>query len=188
LGRDSDPLRRAFAPLIGLPAWLVRKGYGSFLTLEFGQPHLRVREPIVADLTSSDTVRKSLARRRVRVRGDWHLLIRCHWRVLSNDVQVGSSEASDEKIDAAAHEIDGQLLSYVEIGPSKGISAFGFDHGAILQTWPYDDDDNHEQWLLYMKSGDVFAYRADGCYCVGPGNQKKEESVWLPLGSAARTP
>jgi hypothetical protein len=35
----------AFSKIYGLPAWQVRKGVGSFLTLEFGEPHLQIRAP-----------------------------------------------------------------------------------------------------------------------------------------------
>src|SRR5215213_6024148 len=93
---DGDPLRRAFAPLIGLAAWSVRIGHGSFLTLEFGTPHLSVREPIVAKPGASEKVRKALARRRVRPVGEWHLWIYCwHWRVWSEGAEIACSESPD---------------------------------------------------------------------------------------------
>jgi hypothetical protein len=75
LSSDGDPLRRAFAPVTGLPAWNVRKGHGSFLTLEFGKPHLVVRQPIVAAPEASDEVRTALRHRSVYPHGEWHLWI-----------------------------------------------------------------------------------------------------------------
>jgi hypothetical protein len=42
--------------------------------------------------------------------------------------------------------------------------------------------------MLYMKFGDVFSYRADGCYSLCPGKQRDDEKTWLPLpplGSSA---
>jgi hypothetical protein len=38
----------AFLPLIGRFAWSVRNSFGTYLTMEFGSPHLHVRDPIVA--------------------------------------------------------------------------------------------------------------------------------------------
>jgi hypothetical protein len=32
--------------ILGKPCWNVKRGHGSFLTLEFGQPHLVVWEPL----------------------------------------------------------------------------------------------------------------------------------------------
>lgn len=45
---ETDPVGSVFAPLIGLPAWNVQKGQGSFLTFDFGAPHLSITEPIAA--------------------------------------------------------------------------------------------------------------------------------------------
>jgi hypothetical protein len=93
LGTNSDPLRQTFAPLIGLPAWFVRKGYGSSLTMEFGNPHLEIRQPKAASPQVSDQVRRALARRLVLPRGDWHLWIYCcHWRVLAEDREIACSK------------------------------------------------------------------------------------------------
>ena len=40
-----NAVEAAFQPVLGLPCWGVQCGYGSFLTLEFGQPRLEVVEP-----------------------------------------------------------------------------------------------------------------------------------------------
>jgi hypothetical protein len=181
MGPQFDPLTEAFKPLIGLPAWFVRKGQGSFLTLEFGKPHLRIREPIEASPEASERVRRSLARRHVAPAGEWHLWIYCcHWVVLSGEAEISSSESSDRKIRSAVQELDGQRLVAVAVDPTKGTSAFRFDLGVSIQTQP-DGHDIDEQWMLYMKSGDVFTYRSDGCFALGPGTASSDELVWRPL-------
>ncbi|RIJ76775.1 hypothetical protein D1871_10435 [Nakamurella silvestris] len=38
-----------FAPMIGLPCWLVRRGHGSFVTLEFGSPQLTIAAERASD-------------------------------------------------------------------------------------------------------------------------------------------
>jgi hypothetical protein len=178
---QSDPLYRAFAPLVGLPAWQVRRGHGSFLTLEFGAPHLKIREPKVAPPDMDEQVAAQFRRRLVIPRGEWHLWIYCcHWRVLSGGEEVAWSEASDDEIGAAAKELDGQLLTAAEADPAQGTSAFEFDLGATLQTWPYGSGDD-TQWMLYMPSGDVFSYRENGFYSLGPGSQSPDEQVWQTL-------
>jgi hypothetical protein len=179
---QSDPLYRAIAPLIGLPAWLVQRGHGSFLTLEFGAPHLQIREPKVVAPGVDVKVAASLQRRKVTPRGEWHLWIYCcHWRVTSGRKVIAWSEATDRDIATVAKELDGQMLTAAEADPAQGTSVFEFDHGAtVLQTWPYGTGGDI-QWMLYMQSGDVFSYREDGSYSLGPGSQPPEEKVWQLL-------
>jgi hypothetical protein len=178
---QPDPLCCAFAPLIGLPAWLVRRGHGSFLTLEFGAPHLKIREPKVAPPDMDEQVAALFRHRQVIPRGEWHLWIYCcHWRVLSGGTEIAWSEASDEEIGAAVKELDGQLLTAVEADPARGTSVFEFDHGASIHTWPYGSGGD-TQWMLYMPSGDVFSYREDGLYSFGPESRSPDELVWQPL-------
>ena len=187
-GRDGDPLQRAFAPLLGLPAWSVQKGHGSFLTMEFGEPHLLTREPTQAK-SRNDRVRARLGCRIVKPVGEWHLWVYCCcWCVVSKDAQIASSESSDAEIHAAANEIDGQILVKVKADPDKGTSAFEFDLGASLHTGPWEDDRGVEQWMLYaQRSGQVFSYRGDGHYSWGPDSEKSDEMVWRSLRSG-RTP
>jgi len=68
---------RMFRGIYGKPCGNVKPGHSSFLTLEFGLPHLEVREPIVARKGASPRVQKVLARRNVFVHGEWHLWIYC---------------------------------------------------------------------------------------------------------------
>ena len=60
---------RSFAKLLGLPCWGVKRGWGSFLTLEFGEPHLEVVEPRLSD-SLYPKVRAAAARRSAHVHGD----------------------------------------------------------------------------------------------------------------------
>jgi hypothetical protein len=179
--RDNDPVRRAFAPLLGLPAWLVRRGHGSFVTLEFGAPHIQIREPIASAADAAEQTRTGFARRRVVPRGDWHRWIYCcHWSVSADGKRIAWSEASDAEIDAATDELDGRLLTDVGVDPTGGASKFSFEDGVSLQTWPYDDSVD-EQWMLYAKSGDVFGYRSDGCVSFGSKDQAWDDKTWQPL-------
>jgi hypothetical protein len=179
-----DPLAIAFSPLIGKPAWQVKRGYGSFLTLEFGEPHLTIREPM------PDASSPVLHRRNVYIRGDWHLWIYCcNWRIRSAGKTIARSSGSKKRMDAAAREVDSQRLFSIEVDPGKGTSSFVFDEGAVIETWPWKEvadkaTKQYEQWYLYMKSGDCLAYREDGRHSLGPGNQKPDEVIWLPLEGA----
>ena len=48
-----------FQPLYGKPCWQVKQGYGSFLTFEFGEPHLHIREPRQVSDQVSEKVKKA---------------------------------------------------------------------------------------------------------------------------------
>jgi hypothetical protein len=64
-----EQVRNLWKPLIGQLVWSVRRGVGSFLTMEFGAPHLSIREPITPKAARSAKVRRALSRRRVFVEG-----------------------------------------------------------------------------------------------------------------------
>ena len=132
---ESDPVKRVFAPLVGLPAWDVQKGHGSMLTFEFGNPSLQIREPIDASAGASPRTRASLARRKVTPRGEWHLWINCcNWRCTANGMEIAHSDSADADIAAAAAELDGQRLLAVTVEPHRGRSTFAFDLGGLLET------------------------------------------------------
>jgi hypothetical protein len=177
---DADPIRNAFAPLIGLPAWLVRKGHASCLTLEFGQPHLEIREPPTS-CANSGWIRRYFSRRQITPRGEWHLWINCcHWRVIRSGNVVAWSESSDEAIIKAALQIDSLILTNTKVNHRNQTSEFAFESDTTINMWP-DEEDDSPQWMLFQPSGDVLTYRADGLYSLGPGNQPPDEKVWQTL-------
>ncbi|MCC2670401.1 MAG: hypothetical protein K0Q72_2872 [Armatimonadetes bacterium] len=172
-----------FQPLIGLPCWNVKPGFGSYLTLEFGEPHLEIQEPRPAREGVSERVRKSLARRHVTTRGQWHLWIYCcRWSVITDGELVGDcalDSDSKEPIRRAAEELDGQKLIGVTIAATSGTCVFYFDLGSRLETVPYDDQS--EQWLLYQPGGMVLTFRGDGLYSHQPGDTPRDQEIWRPL-------
>jgi len=155
---------RICSAVYGNPAWSVRKGHGSFLTLEFGQPDLEVREPLAASPDTQERVQERLASRRVSVRGRWHLWIYCcNWSITLRGTEVAHSESPDDVIAFATDQLDGQKLLSVIRDERPGTWVFAFDLDCELRTWPYDDDVTGEQWLLYERdSVNVLTVRADG--------------------------
>lgn len=172
-------LDRSFARLFGTPCWGVSRGFGSFLTLEFGPPRLVIREPMAATAEASTRVKRLLARRSVHVRGRWHLWIHsCEWRVVAKGKVVGDWTTA-RRIQRAARELNGQTLQDVTVGGRGGRTHFVFDLGAELETKPYDR--SSEQWLLYEPGGQVLTWRADGRYQYGSGNHSPERLRWRTL-------
>jgi len=175
-----DPIfENAFGKIYGLPAWRVSPGWGSFLTLEFGDPHLEVREPVVAKGNVSERVKKDLALRRVFIHGDWHLWINCcNWEVTSGGNPVGKSTVA-RSIQTAADFLDGQKLTQFTLDPEPMRSVFEFDLGGKLETHPYDNES--EQWLFYdRRAHTVLILRADGMYSLGPSD-RAVEFEWKPV-------
>jgi hypothetical protein len=174
-----DPIfARAFTELYGKPAWRVSPGWGSFLTFEFGEPHLEIREPIVARKEASQRVKQDLARRRVFIHGDWHLWINCcDWKAFSKRKLIGQS-TSVSSIQKAADILDGQALVSFSLRLKPVRCRFEFDLGGRLETYPYDR--KSVQWLLYDSRNQVLTLRADDVYSYGPSNRPVAEE-WKPI-------
>ncbi len=160
----------------------MKPGHGSFLTLEFGQPSLHVREPREAP-GASPRVQRLLSRRHVTVHGEWHLWIYCcAWEVRTDGKRTGHSaldSSSKRPIERAARELDGQRLVRVSVDPAGAVTEFEFDLGSRLTTRPYDAES--EKWLLYEPDGHVVTLRADGRYSHQPGSEPRDRERWHPL-------
>jgi hypothetical protein len=163
-----------------LPCWNVKRGYGSFLTLEFGNPSLKIREPIET-ASSLTRVRELAAKRLVSVSGQWHLWVYCcAWQIFNDDVEIACWESDDEKIDKACWKLDGQALVEASLTSNTGEAEFRFDLGGILTTAPYDDELN-EQWLIYCPDGNVFTYRSDGAANYAHGDLNPKDEKWVTI-------
>ena len=177
--RRRNPIEQSFGRLLGKPCWGVARGHGSFLTLEFGAPHLIVREPVAFSAHASVRMKRVLSKRSVHVHGDWHLWIYCcQWRVRAHGKLIGDW-TTPRRIDRAARELSGQRLTDVTVGSRGAITRFVLDLGAELETKPYDR--SGEQWLLYQPNGTVLAWRADRKYQHIAGTRVPEGSRWRKL-------
>jgi hypothetical protein len=158
--------------MLGLPAWGVKQGHGSFLTFEFGKSTLKVEERHNPEKGT---------RRSAYVHGQWHLWIYCcHWRATQDGTQLAWSEDSDPIIGRATATLNGQKLLDISVTPDDGRSIFTFDLGGSLETWPSGEDPTDEQWVIHTES-EAFQYRADGTYAQGPSNTPPDLMRWLPL-------
>ena len=172
---------QSFKQLLGKPCWGVKRGCGSFLTIEFGQPHLKIYEPRVTTSTSKK-VQASAARRQAYVRGDWHLWIYCcDWSVSDGSNKLVGDTYSRKSIDLAAKFLNGQALVASTL-ISRGMrTVLEFDLGARLETKRYNRTD--EQWMLYEPGGKVLTVRADKHYSYDPGDLEPNMLRWPPMES-----
>jgi hypothetical protein len=161
-------IEAVFSPLIGQLAWSVRKGHGSFLTMEFGDPHRYVREPVIASPSSSPKVKRNLAKRRVAIVGQWHLWIQySEWEIATQNYSAKSRDVESSTIVACFDELDGQILLSAASGITPNSTVLKFDLGGELHIRPWSEaamDD--AQWSLYSRDGNVVAYNTDGSLVI----------------------
>ncbi|MFB7949246.1 hypothetical protein ACFC6L_30520 [Kitasatospora phosalacinea] len=133
-----EQARLRIAPLLGLPAWRVERGWGSFVDVQFG-------DPLPPDRDGT-------------VRGRWHLwVMMAAWRLESTDHVLAGSE--DTHLQQALDHLEGRPLTDVLITPGTLATTFEFDT-LRLRTFPLHraDPDGHEydHWLLWLDgTGDV---------------------------------
>jgi len=150
---DIPTIDQAFCHLRGQLAWSVHKGHGSFLTFEFGKPHITIREPVATSADASERVRKTLARRRVFITGDWHLWIQnAHWEIETRYEKINSDTFDTDSLEETLKELDGQRLLSVSACSGEGSCVLAFDLGASLALRPNVDVDD-EQWSIHARDG-----------------------------------
>jgi hypothetical protein len=118
-------------PLVGLKAWGVAPGEGSFVTLEFGQP---------------------VAREGRKTHGEWHLWVyRCAWRIDGPNGMVAGSEDERATLSAAVAGLDGRQLDGIDILDSlEAIWTFG---DLSLRLFPCGSELEH--WMVFTPDGRV---------------------------------
>jgi hypothetical protein len=128
------PVSEVLRPVLGRTSWLVKHGYGSFITMEYGDPHVDVHKPLLLPVSIEGAPAKAL-RRLAFVHGEWHLWIYCcEWSLLLEDIQLAHDESDDVTMDRALAVLNGQVLQAVDIEPDDGRTRFTFDLGCWLRA------------------------------------------------------
>jgi hypothetical protein len=158
-------LKDIFDPLIGTIAFSMKQTYGSYFLIEFGDPWLRIQEPIGARPDDAEEVRARLERRRVFVTGTWSLLVcDCDW-TLAHKLRVINQDVAVEDMAAPFRAIEGQYLSAVSCNEQNNSCVFEFDLGGVLTVWPtLDSDPNEDQWRLHYKDRSSVGYTNNGSF------------------------
>ena len=160
--RFDDFLR----PMIGRPAWSVRRGSGTFLTLEFGDPVAPRGRPHHDDETAP------------RPHGQWHLWIYCcDWQIREGEALLAGSSSDLVAIGAALARLEGRDLTGFDVEPAKGGARFRFADGLTLSTRPYAAVSIEEQWFVYAGNL-ILSYRADGRFSIIEGDTPPGAETW----------
>jgi hypothetical protein len=130
-------------PLLGQKTWGVSLGFGSFITLEFGQP-----------LPPSNEHKK--------IHGEWHLwLYNCAWRLEEEDRILAASGDERDKIETAIHRLDNLTLQSIDLLPPAWDAVFTFEHQILLRLFAMYSQD-YESWFLYTPDGKVLSVCSGG--------------------------
>ena len=145
-------LTAVFFPIIGQLVWSPQAGFGTFLTLEFGEPHIVIREPISPSQETSPNVQRILTRRRVSIVGQWHLWLQhCQWEITTRNNQISSTQLHERAVASCLEELSGQRLIGVkgEFGSPLEFRLV-FDLGGELHVVPAGEASD-EQWTLFVR-------------------------------------
>ncbi len=133
-------VKARLATAIGQTVWGAALGVGSFVTLEFG---------------------RSVEDSRGKVHGEFHLWIYCTaWRIESMEKVIASSEDAREELQTLVPQLNGKLLSGIDIDPISLSAIFSFVDGTALRTFSVFSKE-YEHWMFYLPDDQVFS--------AGPG-------------------
>ena len=127
--------------------WAVKKGVGSFVTIDVGRKHL-------------DTAPKG----DVRHISDLRLWIYlCDWQLLRGGVLVLASNSADSDFAIALNGLVGTELDLIEVDSASGGVLLQFTEGyqLILRNNPVEYEPEDDMLLIYPYGGDPIGYRSD---------------------------
>jgi hypothetical protein len=145
MSRSLSIVRSYFRPIFGQPSWHGSAEFGSWLTINFGDPHLVVREAV------PDAKARALQRRVAVVEGAHRLWVEMGaWKLHIGKRQFAHSEQSRRQLQRAAATLEGQKLHEIQISAKPLVTKFVFDEGAILSvSATHDAQPDEGLWHLY---------------------------------------
>jgi hypothetical protein len=158
--------------LIGHAAWSVRHTHGSCFFMEFGNPHMQVREPLALREGMSKERALMRKRRRISLRGDWSLLVYAsNWSLRAWEFSV-DHEATPSEMEQPFLALDGQRLKSVCYVSLDKTTTLTFDLGAELRLWPNANvDEEADQWSLASIDGVYRSFIHSGKVIVKSGDK-----------------
>lgn len=160
-------LNSYFRPLRSLPCWLVTAEYGSWISLHFGEPRLRISEG------TPNAPLRSMRQRAVFVEGDFLIWIEMgEWELFQDKKLAFHSEQRRAYLRRAATNLDGQQIKQVEVVAKKRETHFTFDFGSELIVRPTAEAKPEEPlWHVYGKHR-CLSMLANGNLEYGPSRNK----------------
>lgn len=167
--------------LIGLYCWDVYYHRDLNLSMSFGHPIMKIREPRKVR-SKIEKVRQVYASRLVTVRGEWWLwILKAQWKLSVKGSDDVTRVSSLTKKKWALALLDGQKLTGISVNPTTLATQIEFDLGARLSIRRFSSQDDGDMWSLYQPNGYVLSLSADGKYKNKPGNRPTEQNDWKPI-------
>lgn len=171
---------KSFEPIFGQPCWGLNHERYLNLSLNFGTPSLRVREPL-PNHSKSAALSQLAARRLVTVRGEWWLwLWCCHWQLSQNGERLATGSSSPRRIDQSLKILAGQRLISADVRSNTGKTRFAFDLGACLECRRFDQKREESLWSLYKPKGYVLSVWNNGRFSHDRGSTHQERLRPIP--------
>jgi hypothetical protein len=159
---NEKEIQNIFQPIIQQFVWGAKQGYGSFLSLEFGNPKTELGA-IHKPSEKGKFPFNEFEHRNVSIKGDYTFFIyMSNWKIYANKIELAYDESERDEIEFALGFINGQKLINIVIDSQKNITELEFDLGGIVKisNENYEDEIN-EMWNFYTKSDKVLTYRND---------------------------
>jgi hypothetical protein len=136
--------------------------------MDFGNPHLKIREPIPHVPGASKAVIDALERRQVIPTGRWHLFVNeGDWSVITKNNSCSRMDRNTKKIDATLRQLDGQRL--IDVRQSdEGIGyILQFDLGGLvhLNFSEFPEGTQKQEkfvWTLFFSDSSYVSYTGVG--------------------------
>jgi hypothetical protein len=132
---ELEIVQEIISPLIGLRAWGVNLGQGSFITLEFGSAlppdeHTKVHH------------------------GEWHFWIyNSSWRLEDEEKVLVGSEDSRQEIIKTISVLEGLILENISFSTPGPDTVLEFENSIRLKVLPLIFHEEYDYWILYMPDG-----------------------------------
>ena len=169
-----------------LVCWQVRWDNQVGLDMNFGRPHLVIREPRRSS-SRWPRVRALAARRRAHLHGThWLQIAPEAWEIVLDDGTRARRGAAARQSDVACARLTGERLVEVRIDVKTGVSEFRFDLGGVIRVrrprgWGTEPDD--QLWTLHGPGHQYVAVFAGGTYSYG--STRRADAVPRPMSTDA---
>jgi hypothetical protein len=166
--------------LVGHLVWSVRKGVGTGLSMQFGEPHRVVRGPGRASEDASPVVRKILNRRLITIKGDLTLsILDAKWSIFTRD-KVVNWESSEELVnDMLLYHLDGQKLLSANRRVDDTVFEFDFGTSMRLQKSIFPTDMASVLWVIKRCGSESVGLFNSGS-AIPPNWRYGDEIDWQP--------
>ena len=176
----ESSLQEVFGVICWEPKWDINLN----LSINFGQPHLSIREPKEVK-SKYKTIRQTFRLRGVALHGEWLFwVLSGYWKLSIKDFGEVTSATRYKRMAMALARLDGQKLVHARVNSDTSATQLDFDLGARLTVRRSSIVGKGDIWSLYKPNGYVLSVRADGKYHDDPGDSDPKKFRWKPIATS----